>query len=65
MKKIEWSLLIAIIIISLFGVLMIYSSSYVWAEYKYNDAFKYVKNQGLFLIVGIILMLFISKIDFL
>ena len=43
---------------------MIYSSSYIWAEYKYNDAFKYVKNQGLFLIIGIILMVIISKIDY-
>ena len=43
---------------------MIYSSSYVWAEYKYGDALKYVKNQGLFLIIGIILMFIISKIDY-
>lgn len=43
---------------------MIYSASYIWAEYKYGDALKYVKNQGLFLIIGIILMIIISKIDY-
>lgn len=43
---------------------MIYSASYIWAEYKYNDAFKYVKNQVLFLIVGIILMIIVSKINY-
>ena len=32
---------------------MIYSSSYVWAEYKYQDAFKFLKAETLFLIVGI------------
>ncbi len=64
MKKIDWTLLISVIVISIFGILMIYSASYIWAEYKYGDALKYVKNQGLFFIVGIILMIIISKIDY-
>jgi len=64
MKKISLPLLISVIVLSIFGVVMIYSASYVWAEYKYNDAFKYFKNQLLFLVVGIILMLIVSKIDY-
>ncbi len=43
---------------------MIYSSSKIWAEYKYNDEYKYLKNQLIFFIIGIILMLNISKIDY-
>ena len=64
MKKIDWTLLISVVIISIFGILMIYSASYIWAEYKYGDALKYVKNQGLFFIIGLILMIIISKIDY-
>ena len=64
MKKVDLTLLISVIIISIFGILMIYSSSYIWAEYKYGDALKYVKNQGLFFIIGLILMVIISKIDY-
>ncbi len=64
MRKTNLSLIIAVITISLFGLLMIYSASYVWAEYKFDDPFKYVKNQGMFLIIGIILMLLVSKIPF-
>ena len=64
MRKFNNLLFISIILISLFGVIMIYSASNIWAEYKFNDAFKYVKNQGLFLIIGIILMIVISKIDY-
>ena len=63
-KKYDLILLISVITISLFGLLMIYSSSYVWAEYKYADAFKYVKAESLFFIVGIILMFIVSKIDY-
>ena len=64
MKKMDYKLLIAVIIISIFGVLMIYSSSSIWAEYKYNDQFKYLKYQLLFLLMGIILMIIISRIDY-
>lgn len=43
---------------------MIYSSSYIWAEYKYNDPYKYLKNQTLFFGIGIVLMIIVSKIDY-
>ena len=42
---------------------MIYSSSYIWAEYKFNNQFHYVIYQGAFIIIGIILMITLSKID--
>ena len=43
---------------------MILSSSYIWAEYKYNDPFKYFKNQAIFFVLGLFLMYIISKIDY-
>ena len=64
MKKFNLSLFISVIVLSLFGLIMVYSSSSVWAEYKFSDPFKYVKNQGLFLIIGIIIMYLVSKIDY-
>lgn len=66
MKKrtIDLILLGVVIIISLFGIIMIYSASYVWAEYKFNDPYKFVKHQLLFFIIGIILMFIVSKIDY-
>lgn len=64
MKKFNLSLFISVTFLSLFGLLMVYSSSNVWAEYKFSDPFKYFKNQGLFLIIGIIIMYFVSKIDY-
>jgi len=52
------------IILIVFGIIMIYSSSSIWALYKFDDAFKYVKNQSLFALIGIILVLIISKINY-
>lgn len=64
MKKFNLTLFISIIIISLFGILMIYSASSIWAEYKYADSLKYVKNQGMFFIIGVFLMIAVSKIKY-
>ena len=63
-KKPDILLLIAVIILSIFGVLMIYSASSIWSEYKFNDSFHYLKYQSIFLVVGIVIMLIISKIDY-
>ena len=66
MKKnsFEIGLFISVVLISVFGLIMVYSSSYVWASYKFNDSFKFVKNQGVFFIIGILLMFLISKINY-
>jgi len=63
-NNIDLILFFAVIAISIFGVIMIYSSSSIWAEYKFDDAFKYLKHQSIFLIIGIILMIVISKIPY-
>ena len=64
MKKYDKILLIAVILISLFGTLMIYSSSYIWAEYKFNDPYKYLKSQIIFLIIGYIVMIIVSNFSY-
>jgi cell division protein FtsW len=64
MKKVDLILLLSIIIISVFGLLMIYSASYVWAEYKFNNSYKFVMTQGLFLLIGYIIMIITLKIPY-
>lgn len=62
-KNMDYILFIAVILISIFGVIMIYSASSIWAEFKFHDAFKYIKQQGMFLLIGIFITLITSKID--
>ena len=64
MKKIDYKLFISVIVLALFGSIMIYSSSYIWAEYKFDDAFKYFKNQFIFLLIGSVLMYLLSKLNY-
>ena len=62
--KIDKTLLFSVIILMIISLFMIYSASYVWAEYKFNNPFKYVINQGIFSLIGIIILFIISKIDY-
>ena len=63
-KKFDIFLFIAVIILIVIGIIMVYSSSNIWAEYKFNDSFHYLKQQALFMIIGIIIMFIVSKIDY-
>ena len=61
--KIDKKLLILTLIIITFGLLMIYSSSNIWAEYKFDDPYKYIKSQLIFFIAGLFIINIITKID--
>lgn len=56
--------MIVVLCIVSIGLLMVYSASNIWAEYKFDDALYYFKRQALFLVVGIIGMIVFSKIDY-
>ena len=64
LKKIDKVLLIDILLLLLFGLIMIYSASSIWASYKFNDSFHYVKLQLLFMIVGLVIVKIVSKISY-
>lgn len=57
-------LFISVIILSIFGVIMIYSASSIWAEYKFHNEYKFLISQSIFLILGLIGMKIVSKIDY-
>ena len=63
-RKLDITLLITILITSIYGIIMIYSASSLWAEYKFNDKFHYVIMQTIFFIVGVILMIVVSKVPY-
>lgn len=63
-KKYGLYLLITTLVLIIFGLIMIYSSSSIWANYKFGDSFKYVKHQLLFFFIGLLLIYFISRIDY-
>ncbi len=45
------------------GLVMIYSASYIWADYKFGDSLKYVKQQAIFIGLAFILLSIVLKLD--
>ncbi len=61
--KTDKILFISTIILICFGIIMVYSSSSIWAEYKFHDPFKFAKSQFIFFLAGLILIFIIFHID--
>ncbi len=64
MKKYSKLLIIAVTLLMILSLFMIYSASFVWAEYKFDNKFHYVLTQGMFCLVGVIILFIISKINY-
>ena len=62
--KVDKILIFTICTLMAISLFMIYSASFVWANYKFNNPFKYTINQGIFSIVGLIILYIVSKIDY-
>lgn len=65
-KKITPDFILVIVILALLslGLIMVYSASAVWADYRFDDSFYFAKRQLLFAIIGLIAMFFIMNIDY-
>ncbi len=67
MKKLEgydMIILMMVVILTCFGVVMVYSASSVMAAKKFNDGFYFLKRQGLYAILGFAVMAFAMQIDY-
>ncbi len=60
----DYSLLFLILFLVCFGLVMIYSTSSYNAQRIYSDATYYLQRQALFAGAGILIMIFVSKIDY-
>lgn len=65
-KKTTPDFILVIVILALLslGLIMVYSASAVWADYRFDDSFYFAKRQLLFAIIGLIAMFFIMNIDY-
>lgn len=58
-------LVMEVVVLAICGLLMVYSSSYIWAAFKFDDPYYFFKRQAIFMIVGFVAMFFFSKINLL
>ena len=54
---------IAVILLSLYGTLMVFSAGYAYADFRYGDGLYFVKRQTVWLIIGFAAMIAVSRVD--
>ncbi|MFA5118869.1 MAG: putative lipid II flippase FtsW [Candidatus Omnitrophota bacterium] len=64
MRVIRIKLFITTVILMCIGIVMIYSSSCIYAWQRYGDGFFFLKRHIIFLLVGIVLTFFIMAVDY-
>ncbi|GAF15148.1 cell division protein FtsW [Bacillus sp. JCM 19046] len=60
----DYILLLATLGLLTIGLIMVYSASEAWAAYRFDDAWFFAKRQLFFGSIGVLLMLFITRIDY-
>ncbi|AST92143.1 stage V sporulation protein E [Sutcliffiella cohnii] len=60
----DFILIITTFLLLAIGLIMVYSASAVWADYKFDDTLFFAKRQLLFAGLGVVAMFFIMNIDY-
>ncbi|WP_112180758.1 MULTISPECIES: stage V sporulation protein E [Paraliobacillus] len=60
----DYLLIITILALLLIGVVMVYSASAIWADYKFNDSLYFAKRQLLFATVGLVAMFSVARVPY-
>ncbi len=63
-RSMDWVLLFTIVGLCLFGLLMVFDASVVSALRDFGDKYHFVREQGIWLILGLILMTIIAYVDY-
>ncbi|MBP3605479.1 MAG: FtsW/RodA/SpoVE family cell cycle protein [Clostridia bacterium] len=56
-------LLFTVIALALFGTATVFSAGYAYADFRYGDGAYFMKRQTVFLFIGLLAMLFVSRIS--
>lgn len=62
--KVDHVFLITALAIAAFGVVMVYSSSYIYAQERFGDGLYYLRRHVVFLAIGLVLMSILRFIDY-
>lgn len=60
----DFILIVVTLMLLSIGLIMVYSASAIWAAYKFDDSFFFLKRQMLFAGVGVFAMFFIMNINY-
>src|ERR1700687_4281912 len=64
MKKIDLYLLLGVLVLTIFGLFMIYDASSFVAFRDFTDKYHYVKDQFFWVVLGVVSLFIFSRIDY-
>lgn len=62
--KPDYVLMVTTLLLLVIGLIMVYSASAIWADYRFHDSFFFLKRQLLFASIGIAVMLFVMNVEY-
>ncbi|GGM20596.1 stage V sporulation protein E [Paraliobacillus quinghaiensis] len=60
----DYFLIFVIVSLLLIGIIMVYSASAIWANYKFDDSLYFAKRQLLFAFIGLIAMFVVARVPY-
>ena len=61
--RIDAIFLLAVLLVTAYGTLMVFSAGVAYAEARYNDSMYFIKKQSIWLLIGFSVMIITSRID--
>lgn len=61
---IDMPFLCILLLLLAIGLITMFSASYAYGYYQFGDSYKFIRNQGLFAAIGIVIMLLVSFVDY-
>lgn len=62
-KRYDTVFIISVIALAIYGTVMVFTAGYAYAAFRYGDGLYFVKRQTVWLIIGIAVMVAVSRID--
>ncbi|MDO5110733.1 MAG: putative lipid II flippase FtsW [Clostridia bacterium] len=60
----DFALFSAILLLCAFGLVMVFSSSYYYAQSRFGDGLYYLRSQSIYLVAGVVALLILSRINY-
>lgn len=62
--NIDITFLTIVLVLVSFGLVMLFSASYAYAHYYFNNFFHFISRQSVFAVMGLVVMIIVSNIDY-
>ncbi|MBR0025712.1 MAG: FtsW/RodA/SpoVE family cell cycle protein, partial [Clostridia bacterium] len=60
----DYTIFFTVLLLCMFGLVMVFSASYYYAQSQFDDGLYYLKRQAIYMALGFVVMLVVSRLDY-